>query len=342
MILNTACSDGFTIGLGLTDRCNSNCPHCYSRPENGCHDMDYSQVTALFDKILVKSVNYGTGESILYPDFRKLIFEVKARNITQAVTTNGFTIDSLSDEELLLFHDVDFSLDYPVKELNDSWRGEGSFDMVKDNAVRCIELGVEASIVTCLMKNNHAYMGDMVRLAAEWGLNLRVNVYKPVRTDKYKPDYHEFWRAVSDMAEAGYFIACSEPIVNAAIGNPNAKNGNPCGKNSFRVHPDGKIVPCVYLNHSDIYLSQVINGDADLLYNLGKKLELPLNKECSDCDFKNICHGGCASRRIYHNHDKPDEYCFIHRDDKPVIKAKWKTSKGLVHEDYLCTMIFSG
>lgn len=333
---------GYTVGVGLTDRCNVNCSHCYSRPKDGPRDLDFDLFCRMIDTLPMKSINFGTGESFLYPRFRDVLSMLSERDIEVAVTTNGWTVAELSDQELRLFHDIDFSLDYPDPETNDRWRGEGSYDKVMEGVARCRDLGVEASLVACLMKENSSRMGKLAGLAAEIGLNLRVNVYKSVITREYQPNYDEFWGAICNMAESAYFIACSEPIVSAAIGNQKQVKGNPCGRMSFRVHPDTKIVACVYLQESDVTIKSMVADPESQIQRLSKALKLPLPDVCRDCSHLEICNGGCASRRILNNRSEPDEYCFIVREDLPKINPRWRESKGLVHEDYLCTMIFSG
>jgi radical SAM protein with 4Fe4S-binding SPASM domain len=334
--------EGYVIGLGLTDRCTTQCAHCYSRPQDGHHELDFQQVLALLGSLSVRSVNFGTGESMLYPRFLELVHALAQKGIPMAVTTNGFTVRNLSDGDLRLFHDVDFSLDFPDPMMNDTWRGLGSFQGVYEGIQRCREQGVEASLVTCLMKENYAYLGKLAELAAQWGVNLRVNVYKSVLSHEHQADYRQFWQAIADMAQAAYFTACSEPIVNAAIGNGRACHGIPCGQRSFRVHPDGLVTSCVYLQDSKITISQLIDNFEGQKAALVQALELQLPEVCRSCPVVEICGGGCASRRLLGQSDQPDEYCFVLRKEHPVINARWKASKDLVHENYLCTMIFCG
>ena len=332
----------YTIGIGLTDRCNAKCPHCYSRPDDGHHDFDISQVKRLVGSVPISSINFGTGESILHADFIDIIRWLGERDISMSLTTNGTTVEALSDDDLYIFHDIDFSLDFPDRKLNDEWRGAGSYDAVMKGAERCQSLGIEMSFVACLMKENHSYLGKLAKMSADEGVNLRVNVYKPVFTPKHQPDYRQFWLAISEMMDNAYLTACSEPIVNAAIGRTSKKGGSPCGNHSLRIHPDGIIVPCVYLNESPITVDDFIDRrefSEDFLKNT---LNFELPQACRDCDLRDICRGGCASRRFYNGVSQPDEYCFVVKDEKPDLKPKWKESKGLVHEDYLCTMIFSG
>jgi len=192
------------------------------------------------------------------------------------------------------------------------------------------------------MKGNSSQMGKLAQLAASMNLNLRVNVYKAVASRLYQPSYEEFWGAICDMAKSACFIACSEPVVSAAIGNRGQVKGNPCGKRSFRVHPDGGIVACVYLQQGSVKVTKMIADHIAQEQILADSLKLPLPDVCRECLYLDICNGGCASRRILNDPNKPDEYCFMVRENRPQIETRWRESKDLVHEDYLCTMIFSG
>lgn len=334
--------NGYTIGIGLTDRCNADCPHCYSRPKADPVDLDFESIQRLLNAFPVQSINFGTGESILYHSFTKLLDLLKDRNIDISLTTNGHSVSELSDSQLLLFHDIDFSIDFPDVHENDEWRGSGSFQSVMRGIERCKSLGVESSLVTCLMKPNCKTMGKMAELTDRLELNLRVNIYKPVngRTNLL-PSYVEFWNAFKDMTDSAYLIACSEPVVNAAIGNLRAENRIPCGYSSFRIHPDGSIVPCVYLSSNELKIND-INKLTKNIEHSSKRLDLPLPELCKTCTHLEICRGGCPSRRILSGkQSEPDEYCFVKRNQVIDIKPRWKESKDLVHENYLCTMIFS-
>ena len=331
-----------TLGIGLTSRCNSQCTHCYSRSGKAPADLTFASVKKIIDYLPLKSINFGTGESIFHPDFFKILEYIAERDIEMAVTTNGTTTAQLSDEQLQMFHDIDFSLDFPTKSEHDAWRGEGMFDAILSGIERCLKLGVEASLVACLMKQNYHCLGDLALLAVKIGVNLRVNLYKPVHSPAFKPGYDEFWYAVKAMADKAFFIVCTEPIVCAAIGKNGGKSaGSPCGMRSLRIHPEGKVIPCVYLNDSEFTVDDIIDDYHPVLKSLQKVMDLTPDELCLNCEHFAVCQGGCTARRIFDGRTI-DEYCFIRRGEKPVIDVKWKKSKNLVHEDYLCTMIFSG
>jgi radical SAM protein with 4Fe4S-binding SPASM domain len=203
-------------------------------------------------------------------------------------------------------------------------------------------LGVEASLVTCLMKENADFMSGLAELAKAHEVNLRINIYKPVFGKNHCPDFGQFWSAIRKLMQNLALISCSEPIVNAAIGNVRANEGAPCGHSSFRIQPEGGIVPCVYLRNGKIKINNLIEDPIETHRRLINAMELPLLEICKECDRVQICQGGCKARRMLSEKPaEPDGYCFVQRNFEPNLKANWKESKGLVHENYLCTMIFS-
>lgn len=334
----------YDIGIGLTNRCNLNCPHCYSR-EEGFRDLKFEDVKSLVENMNINSINLGTGESILCNDFNDIIQYLHEKNIKMSLTTNGYTVSKISDKKLKYFNDIDFSLDFPIKEKHDEFRDIGFSKLVMEGINRCKNNGVECSIATAMMNCNYMYMNDLVNLAKANGICLRVNIYKPVRTDKFKLTYEEFWEGIRLLLENSTIVSCSEPIVNALLKNKTLDGGSPCGKKSLRIKPDKKIVPCVYLKSSDYDINEYIKDiNNNISSNKLKEFENTVKeipKYCMEnCDLVEYCKGGCYSRRFYNgNTDAPDEYCFVIRNDHPKIKFKFGEKKDLVHSNYLCTII---
>src|SRR3989344_397976 len=82
---------GISLGIGATANCNLNCGHCYSRPLRG-HSLSLDEMMDLVDGKRISSINFGTGENILNPDFPKMIDNLHERCIKLSVTSNGYTI----------------------------------------------------------------------------------------------------------------------------------------------------------------------------------------------------------------------------------------------------------
>ncbi len=336
----------YSVGIGITNRCNYNCSHCYSR-ENEAYDLSFEQVKNLVENVEITSINFGTGESILNGDFRRIIHYLSEKNIKIALTTNGYTTSQLTDEELMLFNDIDFSFDFDHTEQHDALRGIGASKNVIEGIMRCKRLGVECSIACVLMKDNYKIMDKMVEKARELEVNLRINIYKPVHTDKHTLSYDEFWEGIERLFSNAKIVSCSEPIINSLIGVKVLDGGSRCGKNSLRIRPDGKIVPCVYWKEATSSIDELIHNRKSLGYddfcsymnNITEETKI-IPEKCRDCDTLDICQGGCAARRLYNNLHEPDPYCYkIHGKEKPNLNFEFGETKDLVHSNYLCTII---
>ena len=88
-----------SLGIGLTSKCNLDCPHCYSK--NLIKDtITLSEVKQLLKKFpQLKKVNFGTGESILNPDLNKIIDYFYQNQIKIGLTSNGLTIAEVISRE---------------------------------------------------------------------------------------------------------------------------------------------------------------------------------------------------------------------------------------------------
>src|SRR6266446_2978314 len=102
----------FALGLGLTNECNLACAFCYRDPSR-VDRLTLEQVRAVMERIPVRSVNLGTGENGLHPEFLPILTYLRARPIKLTITTNGYSVASIADADLAAFKDIEFSLDYP-------------------------------------------------------------------------------------------------------------------------------------------------------------------------------------------------------------------------------------
>lgn len=304
--------------------------------------MDAEVLFRFMDRLDIDSVNLGTGESCLHSEYHRVLERLRDSGVSVALTTAGPSAEALSDSELAELHDVDFSLDFPVRDLHDGWRAPGAFEMVLRGIERCNSLGVTASVAMCLMEQNARFMEDMCGLCSDLGVSLRVNVYKAISTSEYQPSYDSFWAAVDTFFRCSSRALSSEPVVNAALavitGAPLYETrGSPCGTSSIRLRPGGEILPCVYWNSSPVTMKNFLAGEMEL--PRGCALALP--ELCTDCPAVEICLGGCSGRRLYTGTANPDIYCFrTHQRQIPKIAVpKPLNGDSYVHSSYLCTMI---
>lgn len=316
-----------SLGIGATSYCNLNCPHCYSRKliQKSLSIKEFIKIIRDFPNL--KKVNFGTGESIFNKNFLNIVDYLLSEKVEIAITSNGFTINQLSECYLKKIKDVDISLDFPIADIHDRWRGQkGTYFSAVKAIERCKKAGVTVSIAMALMNINYKYLEGFKILIDKYNIPLRINLYKPVDTDKYLMSYTQFWKSIEILSKNFKLISCSEPILSLVT--ENEVDGSPCGK-SARLHSNGQITQCVYLGGKNINFEE---------FNLMKN-EIP--NECQNCKVVDKCKGGCLSRRLLtYGSSRPDQYCPILKNQRiPQIKFIRGKKRNFIHSKYLCTLI---
>src|ERR1700685_3808839 len=171
---------GIALGLGLTNECNLTCAFCYRDPTRSDR-LSLDQVKAVMARLHVRSVNIGTGENGMHPDFKAILAYLQTKPVKLTITSNGHSVAVLEDKELRAFHDIEFSLDYPIQAEQAAQRGNGNWDLINRQAERCVRLGVPVTIIAVMMKANYLRLAEVARIAKQFDAPLRVNVYQAVR-----------------------------------------------------------------------------------------------------------------------------------------------------------------
>src|SRR5262249_17836109 len=149
---------------------------CY-RDASRVDRLTLDQVRAVMERLRVRSVNLGTGENGLHPEFLEIVRYLRAQPIKLTMTTNGFSAASISDSELAVFKDIEFSLDYATEAEQDNQRGSGNWRLLHEQAARCRSLGVPVTFIAVMMQSNFDRLADIAVLAKAYDAPLRVNVY---------------------------------------------------------------------------------------------------------------------------------------------------------------------
>jgi radical SAM protein with 4Fe4S-binding SPASM domain len=294
------------------------------------------------ERLPVRSVNLGTGENGMHPDFRAILTYLSAQPIKLTITSNGHSVAVLEDSELRAFHDIEFSLDYPTQAEQDAQRGAGNWALIHQQAERCVKLGISVTIVAVMMKSNYLRLADVARVAKQFDAPLRVNVYQSVRSDVYALTYEEYWKGFGSLFAKTDVIAIGEPLVRAMAGLPPLRGG--CGVSTVRVTPRATTQPCVYWPGAGEPLSDLIIAGAgagsDILSSAPFEQARTLPKACEPCEFRESCRGGCAGRRHLQGELlQPDSYCPIIRGERPSLQVRMAAARDLPKLKSSCTTV---
>jgi radical SAM protein with 4Fe4S-binding SPASM domain len=290
------------------------------------------------ERLPVRSVNLGTGENGMHPDFKAILAYLRTRPVKLTVTSNGHSVAILEDNEVRAFHDIEFSIDYPTQAEQDAQRGTGNWELIHQQAARCMRLGVPVTIIAVMMKPNYLRLADVARIAKCFDAPLRVNVYQAVRSDLYALTYEEYWDGFQELFANTDVIAIGEPLVRAMAGLPPLAGG--CGVSTVRVTPRATTQPCVYWPGAGKSLSDLVPSGAEILNSESFELVRTIPEECQGCEFRDTCHGGCAGRRRLQGAlTQPDYYCPIIRGQRPILRIRMAASRDLPKLSSSCTTI---
>lgn len=328
---------GFALGLGLTNACNLSCTFCY-RDASREDQLSLEQVRAVLGALPVRSVNLGTGENGMHPEFPGLLDWISGQELKLTITSNGHSIATLSDDQVRRFHDVEFSLDHATEAEQDAQRGAGNWKLLQDQAARCVRLRVPVTFVSVMMRSNFRELAAVARVAKEFGAPLRVNVYQPVRTDLFSLAFGEYWEGFERLFAECDAIAVGEPLVRAMAGLPPRSGG--CGRLTVRVTPRATVQPCVYWPGPGAPLAALVERGPGIVDTAPFREARRLPAACQGCSHRDACGGGCAGRRkLQGKPGEPDPYCPIVRGERPRLEVRMAPGRDLPKADSACTTI---
>ncbi|MGD2015871.1 MAG: radical SAM protein [Desulfobacterales bacterium] len=331
----------FSLGVGLTSDCNLHCAHCY-RDQDHIYNLTLSDIQKTCENLEISSIGFGTGENGLNPEYFKILDYLHNRRIKLTLASNGYTLSITPDEMLKYFGDVEFSVDFPDQARQDKFRGDGNWKTVMEGIERCRNLGIRVSILAVLMNINYKDLAQIAGLAASFGSDFRVNVYQPMYTEAFSPNFEQYWEAFKILFDQSDIISVTEPLVKTFLGL-NGLKGTPCGGHSMRITPDGKLKACVYWPESDLTIDDLVDKKEAVVDSPLFKQTHFIPKFCQDCEHVGNCGGGCAARRKLRNRfQEPDEYCPIYQGKTIQLRGQPSSAAKPLRSGSICTTIVRG
>ncbi|MFC1721779.1 radical SAM protein [Patescibacteria group bacterium] len=342
-------------GLGL---CNQACRHCYNASSDDRTKVpvfSFEELKLVADKICPKvtDINFGTGEFLVNPNSRELLEYIKGTysDVKLAVTSNGYTVNSLSSSKIKeSFHDVDISIDFPDRTRHSSFRQHPqAWDWAIEALEKLASADVPRTITTCITsKLSDADIIDLLKMARNYGACFRLNWFRQTGRGKesFRLESRRAWEIIRLLASRTFFVA-----MDSVFAGPLGLEADRCPAcyTSMRIHQDMSVTPAPYLGgvewsagnilHDKIGLGEIHDSVA---FRKVRRRHVP---SCDNCDYFEVCRGGCVTRAILHNGglNAVDDLCPIYGDVSndliSSIEPKFKDAGDLVHDGYLCTTI---
>lgn len=175
----------------LTNACNLNCIMCGRNAANfkpTVFDMDVFRSFEPIMDIVEEVTLMGWGEPTIHPHFKEMLEIINEHSARKYFCTNGMNLmnikDAIFDNKVDVFA---VSLDGAIDATNGRIRRGSKIDVITENLKEIVRIKKERNLkypwinfVFCAMRSNLSELPDLVRLAAEIGIDEVKVVYLTV------------------------------------------------------------------------------------------------------------------------------------------------------------------
>ena len=316
----------------LTRMCNFNCVWCYAAGGKNSFHMPKERAL-LLAKILgesgLKQVTCSGGEPLMYPYLKEFIKECKEYGLIVHINTNGYFLTKKLAKELesLGLSQVQTNIDSLDPEKHNQVRGnEKSFEKAIKALKNSIEAGMTAVSQTVLTKDNENEIVDIFKFARSFGVQ-RCRVWDMIpcgtaleNTEKLPTDFVGTMEKLCEYAEETGVksIESADPLFPYNLNTKIKFYGGVCAssKGGFTtITPEGDILFCATFRKRLYNVFDVFSEGNGLQKTHKEKINefvknLPISEKCKNCEYFNLCGGGCPTRRMF-NPEKTDYWCKI-------------------------------
>lgn len=346
-------------------RCNLRCEYCFYLEKEPMFESLATMSNEVLEATIKGALEQGRqafsfiwqgGEPLLagLDFFKKAVALQKqyggGRSISNALQTNGTLI---TKEWADFFVENDFlvgvSLDGP-EHIHDSYRydasGNSSWQTVYENAKLCLNHGVSINILSCVTKKSASSAVELYDFYKKEGFQYVQFIPVVERDDKgqttefsvagkaygqFLTSLFDHWYGDFKNGQPQMSIRLFDTLFFTLMGQvaPECGMQKTCGS-YLTVEHTGDMYPCDFfvepahargnvLTHPP---QQVMNSKVQRLFGGAKQR---LDKQCTQCEWQHLCHGGCLKdRRNNPKNNKVNYFCRAMRDFYPHALPKLK------------------
>lgn len=323
------------LTIYLTNRCNLHCIHCYryrERPSEELRLSTWKRILKQFAELPDRGgfVTFSGGEICLRRDWMDIVQISHSFGLKNVILTNGTLINQNQLEKVLKsIYEIQISIDGHTPKINDHIRGRGTFSriektllMIEKESSRqgyCPRVAIAITPMLDDLSVISEGIHEFIRgLKKRFGTSLIIRMatqLKPGRKlQKMSSVEAELYNKKTKKLSAMIF---NDSLWNEKIESerfsPNIRVRN-CGfGQNISIQPNGDVFGCYNAveefvgNATDMRLFE-IRARLLKLYN---DTVVELSAQCSNCDLKYICGGGCRLENKVHTGSYLSSNCCI-------------------------------
>ncbi|HYE82379.1 MAG TPA: radical SAM protein [Clostridia bacterium] len=371
--------------IKTTGKCNLRCRYCSLGDKSEGADMSIATLCLCFDKIVeflarnnerkCAIIFHGGEPTTLSADFYRTAIEYTRLRYAEyefdwKIQTNGTLIN---EGYISLFKDYDFSVGISIDGTRDSHDrlrirqdGTGTYDVITSNIERLRTNNVRCAVL--LVQN--ALMKDSPGGVLGWftanDLDIRINPIiacgEAANNSALLLDKGDYARFLIEMfrlaaeAQAEIAIRPVSEMLSAVINGTCMSEctfSDKCCKAFMCITENGDIYPCG--RFSDLSAMRIGNikaislieaYEADMMNSLRERKSTALPEECIECNYINLCFGGCPAEAMAQGGDFRGKSCFcedykllyqyLHTEGLELVEKKLKERRAQLEKLLLC------
>lgn len=257
----------FLVMFNVTQRCNLRCSYCFGQYYADTKELSLGQVRKILSEFYVlgaRRLGLGGGEPLLYKDVDELIKFTVELGFNVGLNSNGILVSKHLDA-LSLLSNLSISLDGASPEINDRYRGRGSFEKAIEGVKAAHEAGIPLHFCYTLTDANVHEWPKILELGKKYDALVQISpLYQQFRGRKdasfpkllKKEKFRKTIRDIIKEKKKSDNIFFSEATYRLILDWPDYEKdssskreaGHPiclAGKKMLTLDSNGKLFPCV-------------------------------------------------------------------------------------------------
>lgn len=307
----------------VTNRCNLNCAGCYSydRTRNCKDALSLEKMKDILNQLReagVQMITISGGEPMIRTDIADIVRYARCECGFEKINliTNGtLMIRDRFLEVKEYIDDLAVSVDGYDEENPTFLRDEGIFQTIMTSVTAFKEMGFNVSILPTLHRQNINNMEKYFELSKRLGVGISFSLMTcPSDLVEYIPTEEQLYKL------SKYFDGSNDTL-SARVEtmedfNIVVRKSCGAGKNIISVGADGSVYPCHMMHQAEVVIGDLRGSSlAEILDRSEPMPPVEVVNNCSECEYRNLCGGGCKARALLVNDSlrECDPYCEMFR-----------------------------
>jgi radical SAM protein with 4Fe4S-binding SPASM domain len=321
------------VHFAITNQCSAGCEHCYmeaGHPDDDEMDTDtFKKALDVLAGMKVFHVALGGGDALERDDLFEIAAYARDKGIVPNLTISGINLTEAIAKKMHMFGQVNVSVD-GIGSNYGIFRGKDFFDHADKALGILIRAGISTGINSVLGRGNFDMLEELFAYAADKKLNeIEFLRFKP--SGRGRQSYSQqrttydqnvaLTPKLAELSEKYGIIAkidCSFVPMLCYHNPPKevmqsmATYGCEAGNVLLGARSNGSVSGCSFLPDSGLTIFDLPDAfPKKQTFNVFRDWASKAPKPCCDCDYLDICKGGChgVAHFISGSYEMPDPDC---------------------------------